>query len=289
MKYLYLILTILTITTSCKENDKKHITRLVEEWQGKEVQFPQGMTFTRFVTDTIPDYRIPQSDYKVLIYVDSIGCTSCKLQLHKWKELIAYVDSTTNGNVPFLFVFQSKDDKELRYILKRDNFDRPICIDRDSRLDKLNHFPADITFQTFLLDRDNKITVIGNPVHNLQVKDLYLKQLTGKASLTAGMMKTTAEAVNAEINFGTFPKSEVKSATFEIKNTGDTPLIIVDVSTTCGCTAAKYPREPVEPGGILQVGVTMTPKDAGFFDETVTIKCNTNQPVKVKIRGTVQQ
>ena len=75
-----------------------------------------------------------------------------------------------------------KDAKEIRYLLKRDAFDRPVCIDIDDRLNKLNKFPADITFQTFLLDKDNKVTVLGNPVHNTAVKDLYLKQITGKDS-----------------------------------------------------------------------------------------------------------
>lgn len=288
MKYLILILTLLLLLPACKESDKERITRLVEEWQGKEIKFPDRMLFTRFVTDTV-DYQIPQSDYKVLIYVDSIGCTSCKLQLPKWKELIAYVDSATNGSVPFLFVFQSKDDKELRYMLKRDNFDLPVCIDRNNRFNDQNDFPSDLTFQTFLLDRNNKVAVIGNPVHNLQVKELYLKQLTGKASPTAGMVKTTAEAVNPEIDFGTFPKSDVKSAIFEIRNTGDNPLVIVDVSTSCSCTAPKFDKVPAKPGEILQVEIQMTPKETGPFDEVVTVKCNTNKPVKVKIRGNVQE
>lgn len=30
------------------------------------------------------------------------------------------------------------------------------------------------------------------------------------------------------------------------------------------------------------------PKDTGFFDETVPVKCNTTSPVKVKIKGNVQ-
>ena len=41
----------------------------------------------------------------------------------------------------------------------------PVCIDIDDQLNKLNKFPADITFQTFLLDKDNKVAVLGNPVH----------------------------------------------------------------------------------------------------------------------------
>ena len=176
-KQLYILL-LLSLLTACKENNKEKFAQLVQEWQGKEIVFPQDMAFTRFVTEPV-DYRIPDAEYKVLVYVDSVGCTSCKLQLPKWKELIAHVDSATNGNVPFIFVFQSKDDRELRYILKCDNFDRPVCIDRNNRFNSSNRFPQDITFQTFLLDKDNKVKVIGNPVHNLAVRDLYLKQITG--------------------------------------------------------------------------------------------------------------
>ena len=287
MKFSILILTFLLLFTSCKENDKERITRLVNEWQGKEIRFPENPVFTRFVTDTV-DFQIPPSEYKILVYVDSIGCTSCKLQLSKWKELMAYLDTVAGRKVPFLFFFQSKDDKELRYMLRRDQFDTPVCVDHDNRFNDLNRFPSDMTFQTFLLDKNNKVVVLGNPTHNLSIKDLYLKQITGKSSPESKMIRTTAEAVKSEIDFGSFPKSEVKKAIFEIKNMGDAPLVILDVSTTCGCTAATYDKEPAKPGDNLQVEIMMTPKDTGFFDEIVTIKCNTNSPVKVRIRGNVQ-
>lgn len=261
----------------------------MNEWQGKQIVFPENLIFTRYLTDTT-DYRIPQSEYKVLVYVDSIGCTSCKLQLHKWKELIDYTDSVTQNKVPFLFFFHPKDAKEIRYLLKRDGFDRPICIDLDDRLNKLNKFPADMTFQTFLLDKNNKVSVLGNPVHNTAVKDLYLKQITGKDNPNKNIPKTIAEASQTEIDFGTFDKSETKETTIEVKNTGDSPLVIVDVSTTCGCTVATYNKRPAKPEETLRVEIKMTPKDTGFFDEVVTIKYNSinNQPVKARIKGNAQ-
>lgn len=288
MKYESLLLLFLFIlTSSCKESEKEKLSRLVKEWQGKEIVFPEKSVFTVFGKDTV-DYVIPDSEYKVLVYVDSLGCTSCKLQLHKWKELIAYTDSLTGGSVPYLFFFQSKDDNELHYILKRDNFNRPVCFDRNNQLNELNNFPADITFQTFLLDKNNKVLALGNPIHNISVKELYLKQITGKNSPNTKQKKTTVEVIQREIDFGIFNKTEVKRATFEIKNIGENPLVIVDVSTTCGCTVASYDKRPAKPGDMLRVGLEMTPKDTGFFDETITIRCNTNEPVKVKIKGNVQ-
>ena len=287
-----IILVLLPIFFSCQNEQKekeKQIAELVNEWQGKEIKFPDNLIFTRYLTDTT-DFQIPQSEYKVLVYVDSIGCTSCKLQLHKWKAFIEYTNSVAQRKVTFLFFLHPKDTKEIRYLLKRDGFDHPVCIDFDDRLNKLNKFPADITFQTFLLNKNNKIVALENPIHNTVVKDLYLKQITGKDNPNKSIPKTTAKVTPSEINFGTFDKSEIKETTIEVKNTGDSPLVIVDASTTCGCTAATYDKRPTKPGEILRVGIKMTPKDTGFFDEVITIKYNSinNLPVKVEIKGNVR-
>ena len=147
-----------------------------------------------------------------------------------------------------------------------------------------------MTFQTLLLDKDNKVAVLGNSINNTAVKDLYLKQITGKDSPNKNIPKTTAEATKTEFDFGTFDKSEVKETTIEIKNTEDNPLMIVDVSTTCGCTAVTYEKRPAKPGESLRVGINMAPKDIGFFNEVVTIKYNSlnNQHVKLKIKGNVR-
>ena len=270
-----------------KENKKEEVARLVQEWQGKEIVFPKNITFTRFVTDTV-DYQIPQSDYKVLIYVDSTGCTSCKLQLPKWKELIAYTDSVTGNNIPFLFFFQSKDDKELRYILKRDNFNRPVCIDRNSELDKLNRFPQNITFQTFLLDKKNRIVVIGNPIHNLAVKDLYLKQIMGiqnKETLTV----TTLEPEKTEYDLGTVLNGTTKEQTITIRNVGTNVFKLKGFTTSCDCTEATCEWKELQPGENGIISVSYKAEQLGDFYRTVEIYGNIpNNSLMVSFIGTVK-
>lgn len=286
MKSLLYLLSILFLLTSCKENKKEEIARLVQEWQGKEIVFPKNITFTRFVTDTV-DYQIPQSDYKVLIYVDSIGCTSCKLQLPKWKELIVYTDSVTGGSIPFLFFFQSKDDKELRYILKQDNFDRPVCIDRDSELDKLNHFPQNITFQTFLLDKDNRVVVIGNPIHNLAVKDLYLKQITGMQNKEI-LMITTLEPEKTEYDLGTVLNGTTKEQTITIRNIGTNVFKLKGFTTSCDCTEATCEWKELQPGENGIITVRYKAEQPGDFLRTVDIYGNTpNKSLTLSFIGTV--
>lgn len=288
MKIIFYIILIQAICfLSCKENEETKIKQLVKEWQGKEIIFPKQIIFTKFAKDTV-DYQIPNTDYKVLVYIDSVGCTGCKLQLPKWKEFIAYTDSITGHKIPFLFFFHSNDYKEMHYLFKVNNFDRPVCLDIDDQLNKLNKFPKDTRFQTFLLDKDNKVTIFGSPIYNLAVKDLYLKQLTKKESPNNRMNKTTAIAEKNEIDLGTIKMLEAQKATFIIKNTGKSPLVILDISTTCGCITSSYDKQPAESGKVLQIEIIKTPENKGLFDETITVKCNTEQPIKLKIKGNVR-
>ena len=287
MKKLLYISLLLSLLTACKENNKEKFALLVQEWQGKEIVFPQNMAFTRFVTEPV-DYRIPDAEYKVLVYVDSVGCTSCKLQLLKWKELIAHVDSATNGNVPFIFVFQSKDDRELRYILKCDNFDRPVCIDRNNRFNSSNRFPQDITFQTFLLDKDNKVKVIGNPVHNLAVRDLYLKQITGMQYQEA-LPKTTLETDKAEYDLGTVKEGTTKKQTVTVRNTGTSVFKLKGFTTSCDCTEATCDWKELQPGESGTVTVSYEAEQPGDFYRTVEIYGNIpNNSLMMSFIGTVE-
>ena len=283
MKPLDLIILLLTIFLSaCQDKQKEIITLLVKEWQGKQILFPENMVFTRFASDTT-NFVIPTSDYKVLVFVDSIGCTSCKLQLSRWKEFIRYTDSISQKNIPFLFFFQFDDQWEIHSLLIRENFDKPICLDRSDSLNQLNHFPKDIRFQVFLLDKNNKVVVIGNPVHNPNVKELYLEEISRKQPVAP--IQTTVKVEKESLLLETIPLGKSKDTLFTLVNTGDQPLVIIDVTTTCGCAQTLFDKHPVQPGESLHIKVGATPENKGLFDETITVKCNTNQLIKLNIRG----
>ena len=275
------------LSTACQDKKQEQFARLVQEWQGKEIAFPPKMAFTRFVTEPT-NYAIPESEYKVLIYVDSTGCTSCKLQLPKWKELIAHVDSIAGSDIPFIFVFQSKDDKELRYILKRDNFDRPVYIDRNGSMNKLNRFSQEMMFQTFLLDRGNKVKVIGNPVHNLAVRDLYLKQITGTQNKEALPM-TTLETEQSEYDLEIVKEGTTKQQIVTVRNTGTTVFQLKGFTTSCDCTEAVCDWKTLQPGESETITVSYQAEQPGEFYRTVEIFGNIpNNSLMLSFIGTVE-
>ena len=271
---------------SCQESREKAMLRLVNEWNGKEIKFPARSVFTIQGKDTV-DWEFSNADYKVVTYIDSVGCTSCKLQLPQWKKLVAEVDSLTNGRVPFLFYFHPKDRKELHYLTRRDDFTYPVCFDERDELNRLNQFPTDMTFQTFLLDEDNKVVTMGNPIHNPKVKELYLSLITGSRSSKSSGQTTSVSVNQTELDFGSFPKEEKQECSFALTNTGKGLLVIQDITTSCGCTKVEYSKEPVRLGGVLEVKVIYEAEKAEHFNKTVTVYCNTkDSPLRLTVKGT---
>ncbi|EIY77693.1 hypothetical protein HMPREF1058_02377 [Phocaeicola vulgatus CL09T03C04] len=288
MRYLCLLLCVFALFSSCKESEKDKIARLVEEWEGKEILFPTHFIFTIQGKDTV-DFSLADADYKVVTYIDSVGCTSCKLQLPRWKLFMQEVDSTLNRPVPFVFYFHPKDMKELRYITRRDAFIYPVCFDEKDDFNRLNHFPDEMTFQTFLLDKDNRVAAIGNPVHNPKVKELYLKVLTGGEVVKAETPITKVSLDVTSIDFGSFPQSEKQERKFTLTNTGQHVLVIYDVITSCGCTKVNYNKEGVRPGEKAELTVIYEAEKAEHFSKTVTIYCNAdNSPLRLKVTGNAE-
>lgn len=266
-----LLSAFLAVCVSCRESRHNQMERLVQEWNGKEIRFPSHPVFTRFVTDTVP-YRIPKNDYKVVVFVDSVGCISCKLQLPKWKEFMHEVDSLCEGKVSFVFFFQSADVKELRYILRRDGFSLPVCIDADDSFNSLNHFPGEMMFQTFLVDSENRVKVIGNPIHNLSVKDLYLKELAGIKS--DPLPVTTVHSDSVEYHYGTVGENQTESKKVILHNTGKEVFRIKGVTTSCDCMTVEYGWDEIQPGESAVLTVKYKAEEPGDFRRTITIYGN---------------
>ena len=287
MKYIVWIMC-LWLLASCSESREEAMLRLVNEWKDKSVIIPVRSVFTVQGKDVV-DFNYRDAEYKILVYTDSVGCTSCKLQLPKWKRMIAEVDSLTGGSVPFLFYFHPKDSKELRFYLRRDNFTYPVCFEEDDYINRLNRFPSDMTFQTLLLNKENKVVAIGSPVLNPKIKDLYLEIITGKKRVGADKSVTTVSMDQSEKDFGNIPLNEKREHIFMLVNTGNKPLVIYDVVTSCGCTKAEYGKEPVRPDETLELKVIYNAEDKGRFRKNLTVYCNAeDSPLKLTVVGVVE-
>ena len=75
---------------------------------------------------------------------------------------------------------------------------------------------------------------------------------------------------------------------FKLVNTGNKPLVVYDVTTSCGCTKAEYGKEPVRPGDTLDLKVIYNAEDKGLFRKSLRVYCNVEEaPLKLTVMGTV--
>lgn len=281
-------MVILILFSSCQNSNKNEIISLVKEWEGKEILFPTGSVFTILERDTV-EHAKNDVDYKIVTYVDSTGCMSCKLQLSRWKEFILELDTISPKKIPFLFYFYPKNKSELNFIVYRNTFNYPICIDEKDSFNKLNHFPANMMFQTFLLDRDNRVLAIGNPIHSSKVKELYLKIIQGdkvQPNNKKNIIQTEVSVDKTTMFLDHFDWHKEQHAKFILTNTGKELLMIYDVTTSCGCTEVAYSKEPTRPGASVSLNVTYKAEHPERFDKSITVYCNaTSSPLQLRVKG----
>ncbi|PWH81744.1 hypothetical protein DIS18_13770 [Algibacter marinivivus] len=90
------------------------------------------------------------------------------------------------------------------------------------------------------------------------------------------------------IDYGTIEKGANGVRVFEFTNTGDEPLIISKVSSSCGCTIPKKPKDPIMPGETGEIEVKYDTKRVNPIRKTITVMSNAETPtVALKIKGLV--
>lgn len=87
-----------------------------------------------------------------------------------------------------------------------------------------------------------------------------------------------------EHDFGSLLQGEVVTYSFHFTNTGNAPLIISGVGSSCGCTVGDFPREPIAPGQTGDIKITYNSTGHhGFQSRVLTVMSNTN-PAKTVLR-----
>jgi len=107
-------------------------------------------------------------------------------------------------------------------------------------------------------------------------------------SMTAQEKMAKIEFKTTTVDYGTIEKGADGIRTFEFTNTGDAPLIISKVSSSCGCTVPSSPKEPIMPGATGEIQVKYDTKRVMPIRKTITVLSNAETPtVALKIKGEV--
>ncbi len=123
------------------------------------------------------------------------------------------------------------------------------------------------------------------------MKNVIIVLFVGLLSLSVHAQEKTAKIeFKAEtLDYGVIEKGSDGVRIFEFTNTGDAPLIISKVSSSCGCTIPKKPEKPILPGETGEIQVKYDTKRVGPIRKAITVISNASTPTKVlKIKGEVK-
>jgi hypothetical protein len=110
-------------------------------------------------------------------------------------------------------------------------------------------------------------------------------------SCSHGIIKNDAliHFENKEHDFGKLSLKKEAQTSFQFTNPGNTPLVIFDVKTSCGCTVPEWTKNPVNPGNKGVIKIKYDSEFPGAFHKTITVYYNGEaSPETLSVRGQVE-
>lgn len=124
-----------------------------------------------------------ESRFTILRYIDNPSCTSCQLKLGEWKIYHKRLKKRFGNRVNLLFLCETKDMEEAKYLLKMYGFEDIAFVDSSMNFFKTNELNPILGKDiVFLLDSTNTILSIGNPNENPKIDSLFTNIILGHFS-----------------------------------------------------------------------------------------------------------
>ncbi len=244
IKILIAVMIAATVASCGSKNRKERIVSMLDEWIGKELIIPDGLTFT-VQSDTI-DYNIADCDYKIVTFIDSASCTKCSLRALEWSQQMDVYNNLCNKDVNLVMILSPKDINEAEYVFKRDCFTYPYVIDKERKFFNSNTLPKNKAYHTFLIDGDNRVLAIGDPVYNPNIRRLFADIIAETDEPLADL--PPLEASPSSRSVGLMKHDEKKVVKFSIRNTSGDDLTISETIASCRCSDAKVDRSVISAG-----------------------------------------
>jgi hypothetical protein len=90
-------------------------------------------------------------------------------------------------------------------------------------------------------------------------------------------------------DFGKLTEGPLATYSFEVTNTGTSPVVITNAQASCGCTTPEWSKDPIMPGAksTIKVGYNTSGRP-GPFTKTITVMSNAeNGTTILTIKGNV--
>ena len=159
------------IISSCVERRK--VKDIMLEFVTSDIIIPDDLDCV-FNAETSMSYIDTLKSNKLIIYYDSLDCSSCRIShLFDLYPLYTMAD-TSDFSVMTIFSPKKSEVENTRFQLMLINHTIPIYLDKNGSFAQLNNcIPTDQRFHSFLINETGKPVFVGNPLSNTKLNTLF--------------------------------------------------------------------------------------------------------------------
>lgn len=164
------------IQISCIDRAKTEFrkTKDLRDIIGEQFVLPSDVSWRILDKDTVIDIS-PCT--KLVVYFNGNGCTPCALkELRHWKpitERIALLNKEGSDTQAIFILHAEPDDKIITDAILEQGFVHSIMYDPKGEFERFNLLPENSLMHTFILDRENKVKHVGNPLLRQKGWDIF--------------------------------------------------------------------------------------------------------------------
>ena len=163
--YIFKLATVLLLVLSIVSCKEKNLTKEVQNLIHKHISIPSGIC--------------KKNTFAIINYVDSTGCTSCKLRTNGWNEFIEKVKKE-HVQIDIIFIVHPQVFTDVKEIINNNCKNQIVVVcDAENKWKDYNNLSKNEMLHTFLINNDNNIVIVGSPATNAEISDLMLKVIKG--------------------------------------------------------------------------------------------------------------
>lgn len=164
------------LCVSC-EFEKDNVKGRIVIMQSHPIKIPIDSMLCWWMGNDTCSFEKCDGEMKFVVFSDTATCSSCALKdMYRWDSFLQKIDCNYGTEIDVLFIFNPlpKDWKSFYLAMKTIPPSVPIYVDTLGVFVRNNmHIPSSPQFHTFLLDEEDNVLLVGNPLENKKIEDLF--------------------------------------------------------------------------------------------------------------------
>lgn len=135
----------------------------------------------------------------------------------------------------------------------------------------------------FFLNEENQIILIGNPILNKKLKELYIRTICERLGIERP--QEPVESQRTTNSLGVFNWQTEQHTSFVVNNDSDEPMHIDSLYTSCECTTASINKADIAPHDKAIVNVTFKADRPELFMREIYADLRGGEQIVMVIEG----